>query len=79
VHGATNAAWFTVNVWPAMVTVPVRAAPLLAAMFMPTEPFPVPAAPAVTVIHGTPLAAVHAHAAVVVTVTVAVCAVGSTF
>jgi hypothetical protein len=78
VHGATNAAWLTVNVCPAMVTVPARAAPLLAAMFIPTEPFPVPAAPDVTVIHGAPLAAVHVQAAVVVTVTVAVVAASLT-
>ena len=29
VHGA--AAWFTVNVWPPIATVPLRAAPVLAA------------------------------------------------
>jgi hypothetical protein len=79
VHGATNAAWLTVNVWPAMVAVPVRAAPVLAATLISTEPFPVPDAPDVTVIHGTPLAAVHAHAAVVVTATVAVFAAALTF
>jgi hypothetical protein len=44
-------------------------------MLKPTVPFPVPAAPVVTVIHGTPLTAVHEHAAVVVTVSVPVLAV----
>ena len=77
-HGATKAAWFTVNVSPAMVTVPLRAPPVLAAMLTPTEPLPVPDAPDVTVIHGAPLVAVHAQAAVVVTATEAVCALAST-
>jgi hypothetical protein len=79
VHGATKAAWFTVNVWPAIATVPVRAPPLFAAMLRPTEPSPVPVAPEVTVIHGAPLVAVHAQAAAVVTVTVVVLAPASTF
>jgi hypothetical protein len=79
VHGATNASWFTVNVWPAIVTVPALAAPVFAAMLMPTEPLPVPDAPAVTVIHGAPLAAVHVQTAVVVTETLVVVAAAVTF
>ena len=47
VHGA---AWVTVNVWPAMVSVPVRAAPVLAATLNATVPGPLPLAPLVTVI-----------------------------
>jgi hypothetical protein len=41
----------TVKVWPAIATVPERAAPVLAAIVRFTEPFPLPAAPLVTVIH----------------------------
>jgi hypothetical protein len=40
-----------VYVWPAIVTVPVRCGPLLAAMDKPTLPFPVPAAPELIAIH----------------------------
>jgi hypothetical protein len=69
----------TVNVCPAIVTVPARAAPVFAAMLIPTEPLPVPEAPDVTVIHGAALTDVHAHAAVVVTATVEVLAFASTF
>ena len=47
-------------------------------MLRPTEPLPAPDAPDVTVIHGATLAAVHAHAAVVVTVTVEMLAFAST-
>ena len=58
----------TVNVWPAMVMVPVRAGPVFAATVKLTDPVPVPAAPAVIVIHdGALLTAVHAHVAPVVT------------
>ena len=35
----------TVNVWPATVSVPVRAAPVFAATVNATEPLPVPEAP----------------------------------
>lgn len=45
--------WLTVNVWPPMVRVPVRATPVLAATLYPTVPFPVPLAPDVMVIHVT--------------------------
>jgi hypothetical protein len=47
-------------------------------MLKPTDPLPVPAAPELTVIHGAPLVAVHAQAAVVVTATVVVLALAST-
>ena len=40
----------TVTVWPAMVRVPVRAAPVLAATVKFTVPLPLPEAPLVTVI-----------------------------
>lgn len=59
VHGA--AAWLTVNVCPAIVTVPLRAAPVVAATLSPTVPAPVPAPPAVTVIHGAFDADVQLH------------------
>jgi hypothetical protein len=65
----------TVNVCVAIVIVPARAVPVFAATLKPTVPLPVPEAPLVTVIHGAPLTAVHAHAAVVVTVTVPMLAV----
>jgi hypothetical protein len=58
-----------------MVSVPLRAAPVLAATLNPTEPLPVPLAPDVTVIHATVLVAVHAQVAPLVTVTVPVLAV----
>jgi hypothetical protein len=70
-HGATNAACVTVNVCVAIVSVPVRCAPVLAATLNATDPLPVPAAPEVTVSHdGALLTAVHAHDAAVVTFTV---------
>ena len=47
VHGA--AAWFTVNVWPPIATVPLRAAPVLAATLYGTDPVPVPLAAPVNV------------------------------
>jgi hypothetical protein len=62
-----------------MVTVPVRALPVLAATLNPTEPFPVPEAPAVIVIHCTPLVAVHVQPAAVVIDTVPVFAFALTF
>jgi hypothetical protein len=57
----------TVNVWPAIVSVPVRGAagpgPELefAATLNVTVPLPVPDAPPVTEIHDAPLAADHVH------------------
>ena len=59
----------TVNVWPAMVSVPFRGAPPLAATVNETDPLPLPDAPDVTVIHDTLLTAVHGHTDVVVTFT----------
>jgi hypothetical protein len=52
----------TVNVWPAMVTVPVRSfLPGGAAALYPTVPLPVPLAPDVTVIQFSLLLAVQAQ------------------
>jgi hypothetical protein len=59
--GEPAAACVTVNAPPAIVSVPVRAAPVFAATLNATEPFPVPEAPAVTVIQVALLAAVHPH------------------
>jgi hypothetical protein len=47
--------------------VPLRAAPVFKAAVNATVPFPVPAAPLVTVIHASLLAAVQPHAFAVVT------------
>jgi hypothetical protein len=66
---ATTSACVTVNVRPAIVSVPVRAVPALAATVNVIDPLPLPLALEVTVIHGTLLTAVHAHPAAVVTVT----------
>jgi hypothetical protein len=51
----------TVNVWPAAVIVPLRAAPEFADAVNCTVPDPVPLAPAVTLIHGSLATDVHAH------------------
>jgi hypothetical protein len=59
----------TVNVCPAIVTVPDRADPLFAATVYDTVPFPVPLAPAVTVMNDAALTAVQTHPLVVVTAT----------
>ena len=60
----------TVNVWPAIVSEPIRGAPLLlSGAVKPTEPLPVPVAPDVMVIHDTLLRAVQEQCAAVVTVT----------
>jgi len=73
VHGA--AAWVTVNVCPAMLSVPVRE---VVAVFAPTlyatEPEPLPLAPEVIVIHAALLAAVHVQPVAAVTVTLPVAA-----
>jgi len=53
-----------------MVSVPVRASPLLAATVNATAPFPVPEAPLVTEIQATPDAALHAQVDPAVTETV---------
>ena len=66
-HGA--AAWVTVNVWPAIVTVPTRTVVVgFAATVMLTAPLPLPLAPPVTVIHGALLTAVHQQPLEAVTV-----------
>jgi hypothetical protein len=59
----------TVSVCPAIVTVPERDVPVLAATVKVIDPLPLPVVPEVTVIHGTLLAAVHAHPAAALTVT----------
>jgi hypothetical protein len=56
-----------VNVRPAIVTVPVRAAPGFGAADAVTVPLPVPEPPLVIVIHGSFGVAVHAQAGPVVT------------
>ena len=66
------AACVTVTVWPAMVRVPERAAPVLAAALNATEPFPLPLAPEVTVSHAALLLAVQAQPVPLDTVTVPV-------
>jgi hypothetical protein len=61
-------AWVIVTVWPAIVSVPVRAvADVFAATVYATVPFPVPLPPLVTVIHDALLAPVHPQPVVVVT------------
>jgi hypothetical protein len=70
-----GASCVTVNVWPAMVTVPLLcAAVLFAATVYPTLPLPVPLAPLLIVRKLAVLetAAVHAHPACVVTLTIPV-------
>jgi hypothetical protein len=68
--GVPGAACVTVNARPAIVSVPVRAGPMFAPTLNPTEPFPLPLAPDVTVIHVALLTAVHRHPACVDTATV---------
>jgi hypothetical protein len=63
---------------PAIVAVPVRAGPLVAAMDTVTDPDPLPLPPAVIVIHASLVEAVHAHPAALVTDTVRVPPPGST-
>ena len=59
-HGAP--ASVRLKMLPAIVSVPVRAlAAVFAAALKVTEPFPLPVAPAVTVIHDALLEAVHAQ------------------
>src|SRR5262245_65738687 len=55
-----NAAWLTVTVRPAMVTVPVRANPVLASTENVTVPSSLPALPAVTVMNASLRHDVHA-------------------
>jgi hypothetical protein len=61
--GVQDPACVTVNVCPAIVSVPVRALPGLAAAEIVTLPLPAPAAAPATVSHATLLAAVHEQAA----------------
>jgi len=59
-----------VNVFPPIVSVAVRAAPLFAETLNAITPLPVPDAPCVTASHAALLTAVHEHAAPVVSETV---------
>jgi hypothetical protein len=61
--------WLTVNVRPAIVSVPDRLGPLVAATVKLTVPFPEPLAPDVMVIHETFRVAVQAQPAPPVTAT----------
>jgi len=77
--GGGAAPWLIVNACPPIVTVPLRAAPLLAAALTVTLPLPVPLAADVIVIHGAFDVAVHAHDALVaVNVVVVVAPSGGT-
>ena len=58
-EGVATAACVTVNTRVAIVSVPVREAPVLVATVYATEPFPLPVDPDVTVIHDALLPAVH--------------------
>src|SRR6478735_11150265 len=64
------AAWVTVPLWPAIVSMPVRGPPGAALNW--TVPLPVPVAPAVMDSHAALLLAVHAQPAAPVTVTLPV-------
>ena len=64
------AAWVTVTLWPAIVSMPVRGPPAAALNW--TVPLPVPVAPEVMDSHGALLLAVHAQPAAPVTVTLPV-------
>jgi hypothetical protein len=59
-----------VNVWPAIVSVPLRAAPPFDATLNVTDPLPLPEAPFVNVIQASLAVAVHAQVAPAVTATV---------
>jgi len=70
--GGAAPAWFMVNAWPPIVTVPLRATSVFAAAATVTLPLPVPLAPAVTLSQAALAAAVHEHeAALAVTAIVA--------
>jgi len=63
-------AWVTVTVWPAIVSVALRATlDALAVTLYVTVPFALPLAPAVTVSHAALLVAVHAQPVAAVTLT----------
>ena len=59
--GGGGAACDTVKVCPAMVSVPLRAAPVFTATVNETDPLPVPVAPLVSVSHGALALALHVH------------------
>lgn len=61
--------WVTVKICPAIVIVPFRAGPVVAAAVNWTSPLPLPLAPDVIVSHGTWLAAVQMHPGPAVTAT----------
>jgi len=70
VYEHAAAAWFTVKVFPAMVTVTERVVvAVFAAALNPVDPEPLPLAPLVTVTHDPPLTEVQPQPAVVVTAT----------
>jgi hypothetical protein len=64
--------WLMVTVWPAIVSVPDRAAPVPAATVAVTPPLPVPDAPAPIVMKDALLVAVQAHVLPAVTAMVTV-------
>jgi len=61
-----------VKAWPAIVSVPVRAAPAFDATLNATDPMPLPDAPLVSVIQASFAVAVHAQPAPAVTPTLPV-------
>jgi len=61
--------WLTVNVCPAMVSVPDRAGPVVAATVNCTSPLPLPFVLPLIVIQDSPLFAVQVHPSPAVTVT----------
>ena len=61
--GAPAAACVTVSVWPAIVTVPVRALPVFADALIVTVPLPVPPLAPLNVIQLALLVEVHAQPA----------------
>jgi hypothetical protein len=71
VHAAgAAAAWLTVNVKPAIDSVPLRAPPVFAAMLTVTVPLPIPLAPLAIVSHPSVAVAVHEQFAVTLIVVV---------
>jgi hypothetical protein len=79
VHAGVNARCVTVKVCVAIVTVPVRSAPVFAVRLRATVPLPEPVAPDVTVIHDVLLAEVHEQPSPVITLTVPEAASGPMF
>jgi hypothetical protein len=71
--------WAIVNVWPAMMAVPLRGAPAFTSMERRTVSLPLPIAPATTAIQGTLLVAVHVHPPGALTVTSTVPPAAGTF